>query len=80
MIEEIRAQLAELQARLCGYCGHPRSSHCNAGTMHPHYKDQMRQVKRPRMSACVGNHCTEPLCSCVDFQEAAIMETGGDAA
>lgn len=44
------------------------------GTQHSGYKDQARMVKNPEMTTCATRHCLEPLCDCVDFNEAAVVQ------
>jgi hypothetical protein len=51
----------------CERCGHPTERHCKGGVQHvSQYKGaSVNEVKR----ICVGRHCLNPLCSCVDFVE-----------
>lgn len=53
-------------------CGAPLSRHCKANIEHSDYKDEMKQNgATPRTHVCKTRHCLDPLCCCVDFQEAA---------
>lgn len=52
---------------ICANCLHDRKKHCEKGTRHPFYKDEMRMVPDPRITVCVSDHCNVALCSCVQF-------------
>ena len=74
-IEELQEAIARDERRermnpICMYCFHPRSEHCNAGTKHTNYKDDMKQAGshiKQRTCECVSAHCKQPLCDCVEF-------------
>jgi hypothetical protein len=57
----------------CARCEHPLSEHCKGGQVHGDHKDDQRMTPmryRKGMFKCEVRHCLQPLCSCVDFQEA----------
>jgi hypothetical protein len=55
----------------CARCGHRLADHCEGDQRHAHYKDEMRMAKTPRVYVCTTRHCLQPLCTCIDFVEAA---------
>lgn len=51
----------------CERCEHPEKKHCPGKIVHVgSYKGNREYVV-----TCVGRHCLNPLCSCVDFVEPA---------
>jgi len=56
---------------ICAHCQHKLKDHCPSGVRHAAWKDEARMVRDPRVHTCTTRHCTQPLCSCVDFVEAA---------
>ena len=55
----------------CACCTHPEKSHCKSGVAHSTYKDQARMTPTPTLTTCVSRHCTEPICSCLDYAATA---------
>lgn len=55
----------------CLRCDHELADHRKGGQKHTNFKDEMRMVRQPRTNICPTRHCLQPMCSCVDFQEAA---------
>jgi hypothetical protein len=47
---------------VCGHCGHKTARHCKGGETHSDWRG-------PGVTTCVGRHCMEPLCCCVECVE-----------
>lgn len=50
---------------ICARCDHPIERHCKGLVTHVDAYKGNREV----VTVCVGRHCLNPLCSCVDFVE-----------
>ena len=53
----------------CTRCQHPLDQHCKSEVAHADMKDEKPGIT-PRVTVCHTRHCLNPLCSCVDFEEA----------
>jgi hypothetical protein len=59
---------------ICANCLHDRKKHCQAGTLHTPYKEEMKQAGPSMIThpyPCKSDHCNVALCSCVQFAREA---------
>jgi hypothetical protein len=57
---------------ICARCGHTRAKHCKGNQTHVAMKDDRGQgLEHQRTVVCKGQHCEQPICSCVSFIERA---------
>lgn len=64
-----------VERRMLCTCTHTEREHCKGGVEHVAYKvKQGERARADQLSICSTRHCSQPLCTCVDFMPAPAGE------